>query len=123
MTLRVTFHKQEPKQFFDVSSADLTFPSEFMGELMDAVKKRKNYHADIAGIDEVYMTSGRVDNAPFFLIEFDRKSGKYEFLFKILSGENTLLIGVIPKVEDETRLRYLLNLTANKTSENVRLLI
>ncbi|MBR9680894.1 MAG: hypothetical protein GOU98_03665 [Candidatus Altiarchaeota archaeon] len=122
MTLRVEFHKHDTKNYFDVSASELIFSSEFMKRLLNAIKNKKNYEASVAGIHEVHTSNGRVDHSPFFLVQLDNKTGAFEFLFKILPGESSQLIGVNPKV-DTSRLKTLVETALIKKSTPVKLYI
>jgi|GEM_PF-4733012 len=122
MTLRVKFHKHGEKKYFDVSNSEIIFEADFMEKLVNAVQKRENYEAKVAGINEVHTSSGQVDHAPFFLVQLNSKTGTFEFLFKILPGEVSQLVGVNPEV-DHARLKTLVDQTLQKRSTPVGLFI
>ena len=122
MTLSVKFHKQGTKKYHDVSSSELIFSVDFMSKLLNAIQNKQNYEASVAGIHEVHTPAGQVDHAPFFVVQLNDKSGASEFLFKILPGEESKLIGVNPKVET-SRLRALVDHVLIKKSAPVKLYI
>ena len=122
--LKVKFHKGAGTTFHDISSLNILLSSGFMGELTVATKEKSNYEALVVGIDEVSTPSGVIEGGSFFVVGLDETEDGIDFLFQILPSETSRLVGVNPRIENERRLKMLLNKVAEtEVDGTVRLMI
>lgn len=122
--LKVRFRRGAGTTFHDISSIGILVNPSFVEDITKSARKLDNYHAGVAGIDEVVTDSRSMDGSAFFLIEFSEDDDKFEFLFELLPGESSRLVGVNPRLENKNRIKSLINKVADrKLDSDVRLLI
>lgn len=122
--LKVKFHKGAGTTFHDISSLNILLSSGFMEDLTVATKKKSNYEAVVVGIDEVSTSSGMMEGGAFFVVGLEETEDSIDFLFQLLPGETSRLVGVNPRIENARRLKMLLNKVAEKKLDGVvRLMI
>lgn len=121
--LRVRFQRDGEREFFDVSTYNITKGRPFMVGLVEAEKYDGNYDRGVAGIRGVRDGNGKSRPGSFYLLECQGDGFEHCFLFQILPGENSRLMGVAPPVRDKFRLRSMVDDVAIGKGVKVKLLI